>query len=105
MKAFLKRNPGMSFIARYKGNVVGAILSGHDGRRGYVYHLAVREDFRNKGVGRQLVDKCVVALKNAGIKKCHILVFNNNLDGINFWNAVGWKFRSDISAISKEINK
>jgi len=103
LNAFLLRNPGMSFIARYKGEILGAILSGHDGRRGYVYHLAVRKDFRHQGLGRQLVEKCLIAFKSAGIKKCHILIFNNNVDGIDFWNAVGWKYRSDINAISKDI--
>jgi putative acetyltransferase len=100
---YLLRNPAMSFIAKVDGKVVGAILSGHDGRRGYVHHLAVRKDFRKQSVGKQLVEKCITALKNAGIKKCHIFIFNNNTDGINFWNAVGWKQRSDISIISKDM--
>jgi len=100
---FLLRNPGMSYIARDKGELVGAVLSGHDGRRGYVHHLAVRKDHRQQGLGSQLVEKCLSALKLAGIKKCHIFIFNDNVDGTDFWNAVGWKNRSDISVISKDI--
>jgi len=100
---FLLRNSGMSFIARDKGEVVGAVLSGHDGRRGYVHHLAVRKDYRQQGLGRKLVDKCLSVLQSAGIKKCHIFIFNDNVDGIDFWKSVGWKHRSDISIISKDI--
>ena len=39
IKAYLERNPGMSFVASENGNIVGAILCGHDGRRGYIHHL------------------------------------------------------------------
>jgi len=101
--AFLMRNPGMSFIAASDDKVIGAVLSGHDGRRGYVHHLAVHKDFRHQGIGRKLVEKCIAALQDAGIQKCHIFIFNDNRKGIDFWNAVGWTFRSDISMVSKNI--
>lgn len=81
----------------------GTVLSGHDGRRGYVHHLKVRKDCRKQGLGKQLVKKCIRALKNAGIKKCHVFIFNDNTDGIEFWSVVGWKQRLDISIISKDI--
>jgi len=103
IEAYLLRNPGMSFVARSGNDIVGAVLSGHDGRRGYVHHLSVRKDFRNQGLGRQLVEHCLSALKRAGIHKCHIFIFNSNADGIDFWKAIGWEQRSDIGIISKYI--
>lgn len=103
ISAYLLRNPGMSFVAEMDGQIVGAVLCGHDGRRGYVHHLAVRKDFQNQGLGRQLVEKCLSVLQKIGIKKCHLFIFNNNSGGIDFWKSMGWTQRSDISIISKNI--
>lgn len=103
MKAYLKRNSGMSFVARYKNEIIGAVLCGHDGRRGYLHHLAVNADFRNQGIGRSLVEKCVAALQSAGIQKCHLFIFTSNEDGIRFWEKIGWHHRKDIGVVSKDI--
>ncbi len=103
IKEYLKRNPGMSFIARVNGKVVGAVLAGHDGRRGYINHLAVHPDCRRNGIGRSLTKHCLKVLEKAGIKKAHIFIFNENSDGIAFWKALGWTERSDIRVISKTI--
>ena len=103
IQAYLSRNPGMSFIATADGEVVGAVLCGHDGRRGYIHHLAVHPQWRRRSLGRRLVERCLGALQRAGIQKCHIFIFNQNEDGIAFWKSVGWTPRSDISVISKNI--
>ena len=103
IQAYLNRNPGMSFIATAGGTVIGAVLCGHDGRRGYLHHLAVHPQARRRSVGRQLVDRCLGALQRAGIQKCHIFVFNQNQGGMAFWKSVGWTPRSDISLASKGI--
>ncbi|HTS15951.1 MAG TPA: GNAT family N-acetyltransferase [Verrucomicrobiae bacterium] len=100
---YLKRNPGMSFVAMAAGELVGAVLSGHDGRRGYIHHLTVDHRWRRRAVGRRLVDSCLAALQRAGIQKCHIFIFNQNADGIAFWKSVGWIPRDDIGVISKNI--
>ena len=101
--AYLNRNPGMSFIAATDCKVVGVILAGHDGRRGYIHHLAVHPSCRRQGLGRKLVDRCQQELMAAGIQKCHIFIFNDNVGGIEFWKRIGWIHRSDISVISKSI--
>ena len=103
IKAYLKRNCGMSFVARNKDEIIGAVLCGHDGRRGYLHHLAVHADFRNQGIGRSLVEKCISALHSIGIQKCHLFIFNSNENGIRFWEKIGWTHRKDIGVISKEI--
>jgi putative acetyltransferase len=100
---YLQRNPGMSFVAIEDGNIAGSILSGHDGRRGYIHHLAVRSEYRRKGLGRKLAEKCISALQKAGIQKCHLFIFNHNTNGIAFWKAIGWTRRSELSIISKII--
>ncbi len=98
---YLDRNPGMSFIARADGQVVGAALAGHDGRRGYIHHLAVHPEYRHRGIGRMLADRCMARLAEAGIQKCHLFIYNTNTDGIAFWKAIGWTPREDIGLISK----
>ena len=102
---YLERNPGMSFVAVADGSVVGTILGGHDGRRGYIHHLAVRSVFRRKGLGRRLVDRCLGVLADAGIQKCHVFVIDGNDDGIAFWESAGWSARPDILVVSKIIKE
>ena len=101
--AYLARNPGLSFVIRVDGELVGAVLCGHDGRRGYLHHLAVRPDQRGRGIGRALVDACMQALAREGIDKCHLFVFKENVDGLAFWRKVGWKERLDLAILSKNI--
>lgn len=103
--AYLERNPGMSFIASNDGTLAGAVLCGHDGRRGYLHHLAVHPRFRRQGIGRRLVGLCLAALQERGIQKCHLFALNGNGDGIAFWEAAGWIRRNDISILSISIGK
>jgi ribosomal protein S18 acetylase RimI-like enzyme len=105
IQTYLNRNPGMSFVATADGRVVGAILAGHDGRRGYIHHLAVHPACRRHGLGRELVDRAISVLGSAGIQRAHIFIFNSNADGIAFWKSVGWTPRDDIGVISKNIDR
>src|SRR6185503_5238689 len=76
--AFLARNPGLSFVAVDGRTLVGTILCGHDGRRGLIHHLALVPARRREGLGRRLVQSALLALRKAGVQKCHLLVFKNN---------------------------
>jgi len=84
IQAYLVRNAGLNSTASADDRIVCAILAGHDGRRGYIYHLAIHRDFRKKGIARKLVQRSIAALVEAGIQKCHIFIFNDNSDGIAF---------------------
>jgi len=103
IQAYLRRNPGMSFIATDDGAVVGAVLCGHDGRRGYLHHLAVHPRARRRSLGRRLVAQCLRALEQAGIQKCHLFIFNQNEGGKAFWKSVGWTPRNDLGVMSKAL--
>ena len=102
---FLCRNPNTSFICRMEGKVVGAILCGNDGRRGYIYHLAVDESFRKKGIGRLLVDAVLDALEKEGINKAALVVYADNEVGNRFWESLGFLQREDLNYRNKTINK
>jgi ribosomal protein S18 acetylase RimI-like enzyme len=105
IKRFLARNPGLSYIALDRGEIVGAALCGHDGRRGYIHHLAVLTSHRKRGIGKSLVSRCVFALMQIGISKCHLFVFDENQDAINFWQKVGWSQRVELMMMSQHLGK
>jgi N-acetylglutamate synthase len=101
---YLARNPGMSFIALAEdGQVVGAALCGHDGRRGYLHHVAVAPDRRGQGLGEELVARCLQALQGEGIDKCHLFVYTDNHSGRAFWKKVGWLERDTLVLMSKDL--
>lgn len=99
LERYLERNPGCSFVARDGSRLFGVALAGHDGRRGYLYHVAVDREARQHGVGRALVERCLCALRDQGIRKCHILVFHHNEEGKKFWRRLGWQER-DVGVMS-----
>jgi ribosomal protein S18 acetylase RimI-like enzyme len=103
IKRFLVRNPGLSFVALDGDQIVGAALCGHDGRRGYIHHLAVITSHRKRGIGKSLVSRCVFALMQIGISKCHLFVFDENQDAINFWQNVGWTQRVELMMMSQHL--
>jgi putative acetyltransferase len=98
---FLDANPGLSLVAREDGRLIGAVLCGHDGRRGYITHLAVDRRARRRGLGRALVERCRAALRRERIEKCHVFVFADNGDAISFWTAIEWGERPDLAVLSR----
>jgi len=97
---FLGRNPGLSAVAVEGPKLVGAVLCGHDGRRGYIHHLAIHPTYRRGGLGRALVKQCLRQLRLAGIAKCHLFVFASNGGGRAFWRAIGWTERLELIMMS-----
>ena len=99
---FLARNEGCSFVCVDQGKVIGTVLCGHDGRRGFLYHVAVREEYRGRSIGQELVRRSLEQLKKHGIAKCHLMVMADNDLGHRFWSRIGWQRRSDIDLFSKD---
>jgi putative acetyltransferase len=102
--AFLRRNPRLSFVAEQGGRIIGAVLCGHDGRRGYLHHLAVSKRHRRRGIGRRLVNACLAKLRKAGIQKCNIFIFANNAAGMKFWAHTGWSLRTELRLMQIRLN-
>ena len=103
IEQFLLRNPGLNFVAGEGNKLVGTVLCGHDGRRAYLYHVAVAPSHRRQKIGCALVERCVNALRQYGIEKCHLFVFDNNEPAIAFWKRNGWITRTDIMLMSKKL--
>jgi len=103
IRNFLRHNPGMSFVARCGGEIVGAVLCGHDGRRGYLHHLAVGKAHRQKGLGKKLVNACLAKLRQLEIQKCNIFLFADNAAGGKFWKHNGWLQRADLLMMQKNL--
>lgn len=102
---FLKRNPGMSCVCVSGGEVVGAILCGHDGRRGCLYHVCVRKEYRMHGIGKAMVAFCMRALKEEGINKVSLIAFTANDIGNAFWHEIGWTKREDLNYYDFVLNE
>lgn len=103
VEKFLIRNKGISFCFEEDGKMIGTILCGHDGRRGYIYHVTVDAEHRGSGIGRALVEKSLERLKTEGIDKCHLFAFADNTIGNDFWTSSGWTRRDDIFVYSKSV--
>ncbi|MBF0277133.1 MAG: GNAT family N-acetyltransferase [SAR324 cluster bacterium] len=98
---FLERNPGFSFVALKEDQIIGVVLCGHDGRRGYIHHLTIDPKYQNQGLGKLLVEHSLEQLKRYSIFKCHIFVFSDNENAIAFWKKTGWTRRNDLAVMSQ----
>lgn len=102
---FIKRNPTTSVVSMCDGKIVGAILCGHDGRRGCMYHVCVHEDYRKHGIGKSMAVFCMRALQAEQINKVNIIAFKSNELGNHFWKEEGWTFREDLNYYDFTLNE
>lgn len=102
---FIKRNPDTCFVTEYGNELIGAIMVGNDGRRGYIYHAAVNPQYRKQGVASQLVENAMQALEQCGINKCALVVFDKNKNGNVFWEKLGFTVREDLVCRNKTITE
>jgi GNAT superfamily N-acetyltransferase len=99
MALFLQRNAGHSFVAMDDGDLVGAILGGHDGRLGYIHHVAVIASHQRRGIGAALVDRVVQTLRGVAIPMSHVLV-SREPSSAEFWTALGWVCRDELRVVA-----
>ena len=91
LEIYLKRNRKSNFIVVYENEIIGTIKSSHDGRRGYIHHLAVKKEFRKQGIARELVNKCIEIIRAGGVHKYRIFVLDSNEGALKFWKQLGFK--------------
>jgi ribosomal protein S18 acetylase RimI-like enzyme len=92
---YLRRNQRFCFVACADGQIVGTVLFGHEGRRGILRHLAVKREYRGKGIAQALINQCLSALAKDGIKKCNTFVLDENVEGLLFWEHIKWYVLED----------
>lgn len=100
---YLARNPGLSCVAEENGTLIGAALCGHDGRRGFIYHLAVKTSARGRGIAGLLLEHCLRGWHAAGIKRAIILVADDNSLGREFWLKHGWENVDGAMAMGRDV--
>lgn len=102
IERYLNRNKGLSQIAVVDGKIVGTVLVGHDGRRGFIHHMAVMPEYRRQGIAKAMAEKAVEKLAKEGIIKTHIFIYCDNSAGKSFWGNMGFEKRNDIFVYSYE---
>lgn len=105
LEKFLSRNPCLNLVCQIDNKIIATVLCGHDGRRGYIYHVAVNSKYRLRGIGLTLVDEVLKRLRTEGIDKCHLFVFSDNFDAQDFWSNTGWELREDLLIYSRKSDK
>ena len=105
LRDFMHRNPSTCLVLRIDEDIVGTVLGGFDGRRGYIYHLAVHPDYQGKGYGKVLLNQVITELKFLGALKIHLFVFNDNQPATEFYRHLGWELRRDIQVFSWDATR
>jgi ribosomal protein S18 acetylase RimI-like enzyme len=100
---FIDYNPGLSFVALWGDTIVGSLLAGYDGRRGYLYHFAVDTRYREQKIGHALLEYTYEGLRKKGVQKCHIFIFKSNQLGKTIWQKLGFKLRTDLDIMSHDL--
>lgn len=103
LEAFLRRNPGCSFVLETSSGLAGAVLGGHDGRRAFIYHLAVEPTQRGQGIGTSLVGATLARFTELKLLRVSIHLFADNEHGQAFWSASRWKTRADLAVLQKDL--
>lgn len=105
IRRYLERNPDTCYVAEEDGRLTGAILAGHDGRRGYIYHTAVAPDRQRQGTGRKLAEAALNALRTVGITKVALVAFERNETGNAFWEHMGFTARTDLTYRNRALTE
>lgn len=100
VEAFLLRNPDLSLVAVVDGELVATVLCGYDGRRGYIYNLAVKDGFKRRGIGTALIKLAITNLKKVGANKVHLMVLVENQCASKFYHKLGFSSDQDIELMS-----
>lgn len=102
---YLRRNPATCFICEDEGAIIGVIMAGHDGRRGFIHHTAVHPNHRGLGIGSRLVNAALCALKEEGISNVALVVFDRNETGNAFWEKMGFAKREDLAYRNRTLTE
>ena len=94
--------PDLFFVALLDGKVIGSIMVGYDGHRGWMNYLAVLPEHQRHGYGRKLVEKAVDELKRLGCLKVNLQVRRSNVSVVEFYKHLGFK-DDDVVGLGKRL--
>lgn len=101
---YLTRNPGLSVVAMVGDEIIGSIMAGHDGRRGFLQHAVVVPAWRDKGIARSMQNWCLEKLTAEQVMWVHLDVTLENTSGQSFWRKHGWEPRAELLRLSIKVN-
>jgi ribosomal protein S18 acetylase RimI-like enzyme len=99
----LGHDPELFLVAEREGQVVGVIIGGWDGRRGWLHHLAVAHSARRLGIGRALVTAVEKRLRAKGCLKVNLLVRRDNQQALDLYRSMGYQDMEPMIALGKEL--
>ncbi|MFW9827185.1 MAG: GNAT family N-acetyltransferase [Candidatus Thorarchaeota archaeon] len=100
IERMMHQNPNLFLIGKKDNKVIGVVMGGFDGRRGYVHHLAVHPDFQKKGYGKILIENLINKFSKMKVHKLHLFVEKYNKDVVDFYRNLGWEIRDDLIMMS-----
>jgi len=98
----LRHDPDLLLVAEEAGKIIGTVIGGYDGRRGLIYHLAVEHAYRNRGIGKMLMDEIERRLTSKGCLKAYLLVLKDAQDAVEFYQHRGWE-TMDVTLMGKSF--
>jgi ribosomal protein S18 acetylase RimI-like enzyme len=105
VKLKLQRDPDLFLVAELEGEIVGSVVGGWDGRRGWIYHLAVKPERQRKGIGVGLVHEVEKRLVAKGAKKVNAQVYKSNERSSAFFKAIGYEAHADLIMVGKLLKR
>jgi ribosomal protein S18 acetylase RimI-like enzyme len=99
----LRRDPDLFLVAESNHKIIGSVIGGYDGRRGFIYHLAVHTTFRGQGIGSQLMAEVESRLRARGCLKCYLLVIEDNEEAESYYRNRGWFLMDTVRIFGKEL--
>ena len=101
----LERDPDLFLLAKDESGVVGTVMGGWDGRRGWIYHLAVKPSHRRRGIAKQLLLELEIRLMAKGAKRVNAQIYQSNVASLRLFRECGYEERTDLVMIGKGVGK
>ena len=94
--------PDLFLVALLDGKVVGSVMVGYEGHRGWLNYLAVRPEYQKRGYGRKLVERALEELTKLGCQKVNLQVRRSNVSVVEFYKHLGFK-EDDVASMGKRL--
>jgi len=104
IKKKIERDPDLFLVAEQDDQIIGTVIGGFDGRRGMVYHLAIDQNHRRRGIGSALLARVENRLQAKGCLKVYLLVLDDNISAKNFYEECGWQYSKHDLVFAKEFS-